>query len=228
MSIVISMKSSNAIILAADSRVHCPKTGFYLDKEKKIYSFDNRLAVAWVGYENFALKIKEVISEHLYTHPSATFAELVSNFQGTAIKNWKDFLNLTGGTKQKVSFILAGFNKNHEPEVYLSSVEDSFVLIHKIDFCVALGSDQIVVPYISHLAPFIKSTEDMKKVAVYLLYETSQFYLNVSSNYFNVMVIEPEKITPFTFQEIEAIKRHVLTKNKIMWKNFFLPQSSTD
>jgi hypothetical protein len=53
MTLIVALKAPNGIILAGDARVHYPKTGFYLDAMKKIFTYNDLLAIGCLGNERF-------------------------------------------------------------------------------------------------------------------------------------------------------------------------------
>lgn len=181
MSLVASIRVGTDIVVAADSRVHFTKTGYYLDNARKISSCEGRIAIGWVGYQDLSATVIENFEKMLFKKSSTHLDEDVSVFQQVAVAAYRDFALFTGQAQAKANFLIAGFDGS-KARIYLCLQDESFVPVCCSDSAITtLGTDEIAAIYLSNLEPFIDSTDKAIKSLVFAFAETSKHYVNVSS-----------------------------------------------
>ncbi|MGC8691312.1 MAG: hypothetical protein ACP5SP_07755, partial [Caldisericum sp.] len=96
MSLIVSIKVGKNIIIAADTRVHFPKTGYYSDNAKKIFIFEGKIAIGWIGDQDFSLKTIENFKKIISKENFSSLNKFMLTFQQVAVTTYKDFFLLTG------------------------------------------------------------------------------------------------------------------------------------
>ncbi|MGC8575736.1 MAG: hypothetical protein ACP5L3_04355 [Caldisericum sp.] len=132
MSLIVSIKVGKNIIIAADTRVHFPKTGYYSDNAKKIFIFEGKIAIGWIGDQDFSLKtIENVPSNEFFTMLGTDLRDILY------LSNLKPFIDNSDKAIKSLIFVFKETSKhfvNVSPEinVYVLSKNGTVSLSEKV------------------------------------------------------------------------------------------------
>jgi len=178
MTLILAVKSNDFLILAGDSRVHYPKTGYYHDSMKKIFAYNDTLLVGGFGSEMFISNLDHHLTQRFTTKKqerTLQLEEALNEFTDMAVKQWQSFTQLTtNARKLGIGYLIFGFNSEGTPQMFLSFPENSFATcIYTMSKIAALGTDSIVTAYGEDLLRCAESLEDYKLAVVYLLWTST-------------------------------------------------------
>ncbi|MDI6768899.1 MAG: hypothetical protein QMD04_04410 [Anaerolineales bacterium] len=133
MTLVVALKAPDCIILASDSRIHYPKTGFYQDTMKKIIAYDDVLLAGGLGTEMFISSLDANLAGRVCSQEKhiQTLEEALEEFKKAAIEEWQSFTSLpVADRKLGVGFFWLDLTKmeRHKPLKHCQRIRSRHLL----------------------------------------------------------------------------------------------------